>query len=130
VYNTQGIVVRDPEAMKRIFQTGYKHYQKDLKLSYHPFLPILGTGLVTSDGDLWQKQRTLMGPALRVEVLDDIIMIAHEATARLCVKLQQYVGTRKTVNIEEEFRFLTLQVQTHTHGVHCPHCLACTVFSL
>lgn len=59
-----------------------KAYEKDLALSYHPFLPILGTGLVTSDGDLWQKQRLLIGPALRVEILDDIVGIAHRAVNR------------------------------------------------
>ncbi|KXZ46282.1 hypothetical protein GPECTOR_45g152 [Gonium pectorale] len=110
ILGTQGVVVRDPTAMKRVFQTGYKMYEKDLELSYRPFLPILGTGLVTSDGALWQKQRMLMGPALRVEVLDDIIRIAKKAVDRLCEKLQPHAGSGQPVNIEEEFRLLTLQV--------------------
>lgn len=63
-------------------QVRQKSYEKDLKLSYHPFLPILGTGLVTADGELWQKQRLLMGPTLRVEVLDDIVSIAYTAVNR------------------------------------------------
>lgn len=111
ILGTQGIVVRDPLAMKRIFQTGYKLYEKDLALSYHPFLPILGTGLVTADGPLWQKQRMLMGPALRVDVLDDIIDIAFRATDRLSAKLAKHKGTATPVNIEEEYRLLTLQVR-------------------
>lgn len=117
ILGTQGVVFKDPVAMKRVFQTGYKIYEKDLKLSYHPFLPILGTGLVTADGALWQKQRMLMGPALRVDVLDDIIAIAHKATDRLCQKLQHYKGTKTAINIEEEYRLLTLQVCTGHH--HC-----------
>eukprot|EP00198_Chlamydomonas_reinhardtii_P012870 XP_001702207.1 cytochrome P450 [Chlamydomonas reinhardtii] len=110
IAGTQGVAVRDPKAMKRIFQTGYKLYEKDLKLSYRPFLPILGTGLVTSDGALWQKQRMLMGPALRVDVLDDIIRIAKKAIDRLCEKLSHHAGKGDIVDIEEEFRLLTLQV--------------------
>lgn len=110
ILGTWGIVVRDPTSMKRIFQNAFKIYEKDLELSYRPFLPILGTGLVTADGQLWQDQRKLMGPALRVEVLDDVIAITHRAVDRLSAKLAQHVGSGKPVEIEEEFRLLTLQI--------------------
>lgn len=110
VLNTYSVVVSDPASLKRIFQTKFKSYAKDLGLSYHPFLPILGTGLVTSDGDLWQKQRLLIGPALRVDILDDIVGIAKRSTDRLTRKLETMAGSGKSVGIEEEFRLLTLQV--------------------
>jgi hypothetical protein len=110
ILGTHGVVVNDPIAVKRIFQTKFKVYAKDLNLSYHPFLPILGTGLVTADGDLWQKQRLLIGPALRIDILDDIVGIAKRATDRFSAKLQQYKGTGQPIHMEEEFRLLTLQV--------------------
>lgn len=71
-------------------QVRQKVYEKDLALSYSPFLPILGTGLVTSDGALWNKQRALIGPALRVDILDDIISIAKTSVDELCVKLEPF----------------------------------------
>jgi hypothetical protein len=110
VLGTHGVVVADPLAVKRIFQYKFKIYAKDLAMSYHPFLPILGTGLVTSDGDLWQKQRLLIGPALRVDILDDIIGIAKRAADRFSDKWARYKGTGQPLHIEEEFRLLTLQV--------------------
>lgn len=116
ILGTYSVAVRDPTALKRIFQTAYKKYEKDLELSYRPFLPILGTGLVTADGALWQKQRMLMGPALRVDVLDDIIRIAKKAVDRLCDKLKQHAGTGKPVNIQDEFHLLTLQVRSWCKG--------------
>lgn len=88
VLGTQGIILNDPVLLKRVFQTRFKIYAKDLSMSYHPFMPILGTGLVTADGDLWQKQRLLMGPALRVDILDDIVGIAQRCADRLVVKLE------------------------------------------
>jgi len=54
-------------------QTRQRAYVKDLDFSFHPFLPILGTGLVTADGPLWQRQRLLIGTALRVDILDDVV---------------------------------------------------------
>ncbi len=55
-------------------QTRQRAYVKDLDFSFHPFLPILGTGLVTADGELWQRQRLLIGTALRIEILDDVVL--------------------------------------------------------
>ena len=46
ILDTHAVAFSDPVGLKRVFQTHYKIYEKDLKLSYHPFLPILGTGLV------------------------------------------------------------------------------------
>ena len=55
-------------------QTKQRIYDKDTDFSYHPFMPILGTGLVTANGSLWQTQRLLIGPALRVDMLDEVRM--------------------------------------------------------
>ena len=67
------VIVGSAEGLKRVFQTNQRNYVKDLDFSFHPFLPILGTGLVTAQGKLWQQQRLLMAPTLRVDVLDDVV---------------------------------------------------------
>lgn len=110
VLHRTGIIVGDPRGLKRIFQTGYKRYDKDLDFSYGPFLPILGTGLVTANGKHWQKQRLLMAPALRIDMLDAILPIAMRAVQRLGDKLEGLRGRKESIDIEEEFRLLTLQV--------------------
>ena len=74
-------------------QTRQRLYEKDLDFSYKPFLSILGTGLVTADGPHWQKQRLLMAPALRVDMLDAIIPIAVAAVERLCAQLEAHRGS-------------------------------------
>ena len=50
-----------------------------------------------------------MGPALRIDVLDDIIVIAKQAVDRLCAKLEPYRGTGKFLDMNEELRLLKLQ---------------------
>jgi cytochrome P450 len=110
VLHRTGVVVGDPAALRRVFQTRFKVYEKDTDFSYKPFLPILGTGLVTADGAPWQAQRLLMAPALRVDMLDAILPIAQRAANRLAVKLEAARGTGEPVEMEEEFRLLTLQV--------------------
>ena len=48
--------------------------------------------------------------ALRVEILDEIIAIATRAVERLCSKLDAIKGSGESVDMENEFRLLTLQV--------------------
>ncbi|CAD7702199.1 unnamed protein product, partial [Ostreobium quekettii] len=103
------LMVRHPEILRRIFQTNFRAYEKDLA-SYEPFLAILGTGLVTSNGRLWQHQRQLMLPALRVEILDYIVGKAKEVVDLLSAKLEGLRGTGRAIDMEEEFRRITLQV--------------------
>lgn len=110
ILSRHGVILRDPHAIKRIFQTHMKSYPKDVDFSYKTFLPLLGTGLVTAEGALWQSQRLLMAPALRVEILSEVVRIAKVAADRLTEKLEGFRGTGEVVDMEEEFRLLTLQV--------------------
>lgn len=38
---------------------------------------------MTSDGALWAKQRKMVSSAFRVDILDDIVVIAAQAVERL-----------------------------------------------
>jgi cytochrome P450 len=86
-------LARWPACTCMALQTRQRLYEKDLDFSYKPFLSILGTGLVTADGAHWQKQRLLMAPALRIDMLDAIIPIANSAVERLCKNLEAFRGT-------------------------------------
>jgi hypothetical protein len=105
------VIVRGGLAMKTVLQTRFRDWNKEFQMSFHPFLCILGTGLVTSEGSLWQKQRKLMTPAFKGTVLDDVIDIGLKAVRRLMDKLDRFEGKSVSIEIEEEFRLLTLQVR-------------------
>lgn len=104
------VIVRGGEAFKQVLQTRFKDWHKEIALSFHPFLCILGSGLVTSEGSLWQKQRKSMTPAFKGNILQDVIGIGQRAVHRLMAKMDKYAGTGESIEIEEEFRLLTLQV--------------------
>ena len=54
---TTGVVISHPDHIKHVFSKRQKNYPKDNALSFKPFLDILGTGIVTSHGDSWKRQR-------------------------------------------------------------------------
>eukprot|EP00049_Salpingoeca_infusionum_P000259 m.38465 g.38465 ORF g.38465 m.38465 type:complete len:530 (+) comp10204_c0_seq2:165-1754(+) len=105
-----GVVIADPERLRHVLSTKQSIYVKDIALSYKPFLNILGNGLVTSDGELWHKQRTLLSHALRVDILEETAPVAKRAADRLSVLLERHVESGEPIEIGEEFRILTLQV--------------------
>jgi cytochrome P450 len=110
LFGSNAIAVHDPEVLKVILQTKVHVFRKDLDWVYKPFLVILGNGIVTSHGESWRKQRTLLSHTLRIDILDVIPDMAIRATRRLAEKLDQCCKTGETIDMAEEFRHLTLQV--------------------
>lgn len=104
------VVVADPALLREVLQTSMKAFQKDLDFTYKPFMPLLGTGLVTSEGQLWYTQRAMVSAVFRIEILEIIPHIAKRAVERMCSKLEEVRGTGTPIEIGEMFRHLTLQV--------------------
>ena len=96
------LVMGSAPAAREIFQTKARRFSKDLDFSFKPFLPILGTGLVTASGALWQSQRLLIAPALRVDILEAVPRIAVAAAERLARKLEKALATQAARDDEEE----------------------------
>jgi len=98
-----------------MLQSKIKNVKKDVAFAYKPFLPILGTGIVTSEGKSWMRQRLNVSTALRIDVLDDIPRITLEKVQYLCrTVLDPAVESGSTVELGEELRHLTLQVISNT----------------
>eukprot|EP00590_Aulacoseira_subarctica_P006781 CAMPEP_0172414158 /NCGR_PEP_ID=MMETSP1064-20121228/853_1 /TAXON_ID=202472 /ORGANISM="Aulacoseira subarctica , Strain CCAP 1002/5" /LENGTH=418 /DNA_ID=CAMNT_0013150693 /DNA_START=929 /DNA_END=2185 /DNA_ORIENTATION=+ len=84
--------------------------KKDVKFAYQTFLSILGTGIVTSEGESWKSQRLSVSSVLRHDVLEVIPGITLRAVQRLCQLLDNAEKEHKVVDLSEELRHLTLQV--------------------
>ena len=126
------VSIEDPMYLKEVLQSKIQNVKKDVDFAYKPFLPILGKGIVTSEGKSWMKQRRKISTALKIEILEDIPRATLNATQRLMAKLenccidqqqqqqqqqqkqQQQDQDIKTIDIAEELRHLTLQVISET----------------
>ncbi len=105
-----GLVVTDLQHLRYVMDKNQKNFAKDTSLSYKPFLDILGTSIITSHGDRWRAHRNLLGPAFRVDILEETAEVAKRAVDRLSAKLEALRGTGKTIDMAEEFRVMTLEV--------------------
>jgi cytochrome P450 len=74
----------DPDAIQRVLLENQANYSKRTR-DYEAMKPVLGEGLLTSDGALWQRQRRTIQPAFHHTVLDrfaDLITRETEETLR------------------------------------------------
>ncbi len=75
---------------------------------------LLGQGLLTSEGELWRRQRRLIQPAFHRERVDSYAKIMVEETARMLGNRRQDLQTRRTTAIRRDFHHemmaLTLEI--------------------
>src|SRR5215208_3028367 len=57
------LLVSHPDLIEEVLVTQAKHFVKHFGLRLYK--PILGNGLVTSEGDFWRRQRKLSAPAFQ-----------------------------------------------------------------
>jgi len=93
--------------------------QSDIfKKIYNPKKPtgialILGQGLVTSQGDLWQRQRQLMQPVFQRSNVTTLLPLMVTAGNNMLNRWRQ-LGDGAQVNLSNEMTKLTLEVITQT----------------
>ena len=82
----------------------------DYKNTEHGLARFLGTGLLTSDGDLWKRQRKLVAPALHVQRIRAYADVMTQYTDDMLNDWQD--GTR--YEIDHEMTRLTLRIVAKT----------------
>jgi cytochrome P450 len=70
-----------PDHVQRVLQARHTNYKKDMM--YERMRPLVGDGLLTSDGDFWRRQRRLAQPAFHKQRLTGFARTMSDATADL-----------------------------------------------
>ena len=94
-----------PDHIAHVLQAHHWNYRKD-ELG-EPLKPFLGTGLATSDGDLWGRQRRLMQPAFHRPHMETFTTIVTETTADLLDRWRPLAAGSAPVDLLPEMMRLT-----------------------
>ena len=100
------ISTSEPDFMRHVLQTNHRNYKKGR--AYDVLKLVLGNGLVTSNGQFWQKQRRLAQPAFHKKNLEDLFNVMGQTAKAYFVSLDKKRGTE--IDIAREMMAVTARI--------------------
>jgi cytochrome P450 len=101
-------LVSRPDLIEQVLVTDAKHYIKHF--GARAYKPVLGNGLVTSEGDFWLRQRKLAQPAFLKNRVLSYAPVMSDLTRAMLARWRP----GQAVNVHEEFSNLTSAIALKT----------------
>src|SRR4030095_7318130 len=101
-------VINHPDDVKRVLVSNHRNYTKGMGLDRVKIL--LGNGIMTSEGDLWKRQRYMMQPAFHRRVITEFSKLIDAANERFIAKWEAQAARGELVNITDDMSELTLEI--------------------
>jgi cytochrome P450 len=101
-------LINHPDDVKRVLVSNHKNYTKGLGLDRVKIL--LGHGIMTSEGDLWKRQRYMMQPSFHRRVITEFSKLIDACNERFIAKWEAQTAHGELVNITDEMSELTLEI--------------------
>jgi cytochrome P450 len=97
-----------PADIEYVLRTNHRNFRKDR--GTRMLSVVLGQGLVTSDGDLWRRQRQLAQPAFQLDSVQKYGAVMVDSTQRLLGEWRP----GQTRNVHADMMRLTLEIVAQT----------------
>ncbi len=101
-------VIHHPDDIKRVLVSNHRNYTKGMGLDRVKIL--LGKGIMTSEGELWRRQRYMMQPYFHRRVIAGFAAMIGAANARVVARWEAPARAAEPVNLTEEMSELTLDI--------------------
>jgi enediyne biosynthesis protein E7 len=101
-------VIHHPDDVKRVLVANHKNYTKGMGLDRVRIL--LGQGLMTSEGELWKRQRYMMQPMFHRRVVTEFAAVIAAANERFLERWDLRAAAGETINLTDEMSELTLEI--------------------
>jgi|HubBroStandDraft_6_1064221.scaffolds.fasta_scaffold65176_2 cytochrome P450 len=101
-------VIHHPDDVKRVLVGNHKNYIKGVGLDRVRIL--LGKGIMTSEGELWKRQRYMMQPYFHRRVITEFAAVIAAANERFIERWEALTAHGELVNLTDEMSELTLEV--------------------
>ncbi len=100
------VLVASPEGVGHVLVENHRNYEKQ-SLGYEKLRLALGSGLLTSEGDFWRRQRRIAQPAFHRERLVKLGSCMTESTVKM---LNEWDRGPRQVDVAEQMMSLTLDI--------------------
>jgi cytochrome P450 len=98
------VMLNDAQAIEQVLQTDAQNYTKST--SYDRFRFIFGNGLLVSEGDIWKKQRRLMGSSFSSKQVEKLHPVMVRETSSILNKWK--IG--EEIDLAKEMNHMTLEI--------------------
>lgn len=105
-------LVSDPQAVQHVLQDNNRNYLKGRGLA--KVRGILGQGLLTSEGEIWRRQRRLIQPVFHRRKIASFATKMTAATEAMLERWQPRADSREPFDVAEEMMRLTLDIVSKT----------------
>ena len=103
-------LVSHPEGIKYVLQDNNRNYDK----GYQQAKPLMGNGLVTSEGEFWRSQRRLIQPTFSRQQIAHYTLTMTQATEEFIQRWDRLAAEGRVINIAEEMMRLTQTIIVRT----------------
>lgn len=104
------ILINHPNYIKHVLQDNPQNYTKAGTPDLLMLKPMLGSGLMTSEGESWAQQRHLLQPGFHRERIDAFGTLMTEATHKMLDQWQPFAARGEPLEIADQMTRLTLQI--------------------
>ena len=104
-------LVNDPDAVRRVLVEQARTYGKST-IQYRALSLVTGEGLLTSDTDVWRRQRRMVQPAFHQETLAQLTDYVERSSSSVLADWER-AGTGAMVDIDVAMMHATLEVVGH-----------------
>jgi cytochrome P450 len=105
VYN---YVINHPDDIKRVLLSNHRNYTKGEGMDRVKIL--LGNGIMTSEGDLWRRQRRMMQPSFHRRVIDQFSALINEVNGKFAARWEEKAARAEAINLSDDASELTLEI--------------------
>lgn len=109
-----GYVFFHPDHLKHILQDNNRNYTKMPSPTFQVMQPLVGYGLLTSDGDFWKRQRRLAQPAFHRRQIAGFGQTMVAATQQMLDRWHAAAQQGQSLDVSAEMTRLTLEIAGKT----------------
>jgi cytochrome P450 len=101
-------VIHHPDDVKRVLVSNHRNYTKGVGLDRVKIL--LGKGIMTSEGELWKRQRYMMQPLFHRRVITTFAEVIAQSNDRCIARWEGLAQRGELINLTDEMSSLTLEI--------------------
>ena len=101
-------VIHHPDDVKRVLVSNHRNYTKGVGLDRVRIL--LGKGIMTSEGELWKRQRYMMQPLFHRRVIGGFAELIARTNDRWLERWEGLARRGEPINLTDEMSELTLEI--------------------